>query len=186
MRRRLTKKFKHQLLVLLMLVLLMFYVIDKNAVATKTEELSAELADAEEEFRTATDRLVRRNAEAAELEKLSGLPPEKLTDIPPYDNLSELISRFEGVFEDVEPLLTFDDVTRDGDTAIRTVHFSFSADSYEEARSVLTRLTGTGWRCTLYSLSLTAQEGSSVNSGQVSVSGTVRFYEDATESESGE
>lgn len=177
MKSKLTKETIHQLWVLLLLVLLTFYIFDKNATNKKAEELASDLADAKNEFQSASTKLVRRNAAMSELEKLSELPPENITIIPTYDNLSELMSRFSDIFKTVEPVLNFDDIIWDGNIAIRTIHFSFTADSYEEARLILTQLTGTGWRYTLDSLKLTALTDTCVNTGPESVSGTIRFYE---------
>ena len=58
----------------------------------------------------------------------------------------------------------------------RTVRFSFSAESYDHARQVLTELTGTGYRCLLESVSLGPDNGD-VFTGKLSVSGSITFYE---------
>ena len=60
--------------------------------------------------------------------------------------------------------------------AARSISFTCTAESYQDARRLLRDVTGTGWRCLLNSFTMTPLE-ESLYGGRLRVSGVVTFYE---------
>ncbi len=152
----------------------LYLVVLRRPVRGTLEGIRQETAAVEGEIESALAARERYELMGRELRGLSGT--EGGGPMPEYDNLPALVAALGEALEGTGPRLTFDDVIfRDG-AAVRRIRFSFSAASFSEAREVLARLTGTGFRSLLEGLSIIPEEGD-IESGEVRVSGTITFYE---------
>lgn len=128
------------------------------------------------------------------------MPRDQLTIMPPYDNTKALMVQFNHIFGELEYDLNFSPATFNENVATRVVQFAFDAPSYEEARAIIQRLTHTGNRSLMNTLSIAPaqnknQSGLSninlrdsrargaqvqlqnIQEGAQTVSGTMTFYE---------
>ena len=74
--------------------------------------------------------------------------------------------------------LSQDTPSVNGNIVTRNIRFSFTAESYDQAKLILGQLTGTGYRCLMHSVSVSpAENGEEIEEGPLKVSGTITFYE---------
>ncbi|MDO5142840.1 MAG: hypothetical protein Q4D31_07460 [Eubacteriales bacterium] len=177
--RSFTRREKVLMLVLsLLLIAGVYVVLVDQPIRSAHAALDSERAVTETELGTATVLAAEYDRMKAELEQILALPPGKLSALPPYDNFQTLMVRFNHIFAGTEPELSFDPVTFTDGVAARTVRFRFTAQDHKKARSVITELTGLGFRCLLDSLDLAPANGD-IETDALSVSGTITFYEQA-------
>ena len=172
---------KTMLLALTALLLIGLYVVlvhypierQREQIAEERDMLSLEMSIAQ----ARTDQYDQMKRE---LNEIFALPSEELTVMPAYDNVQALMLDLNHIFAGTRPELSFDPIEITDGVAARTIRFSFSASSYENARFIIEQLTGTGYRCLLDSLDVSA-ESKNVRSGGLVVSGTITFYELVTD-----
>lgn len=170
------------LLALIALAGLYFYAVH-YPIVNRMAQIDAETEDVLFQTDVANVRLGLYNSMKAELEEIFAMPEDQLTVMPAYDNFQTLLRHFNTIFEGHEPVLNFDTVKMNGNIAERTVRFTFSAQNWPEAREILTRLTGTGYRCLLDSLSFTPveqenrEDAGDVQNSPLKVTGSITFYE---------
>lgn len=145
-------------------------------VKTRLEEIEAEKLTVEDETSLATMMATQYQMMKEELDEIFALPEDQISVMPEFDNKENLTFIFDSVFADTAPDLRFDAVRIEGNIAMRSISFSFSADSWAAAKEILTLLTTTGYRCQLQNLSL-SPEGGSVADSPLRVSGNIVFYE---------
>ncbi len=145
-------------------------------VSAETEELKTGIADISAQLEDARADKAEYLEMKTELERILSLPDSERTYLPDYDNIGELMLCFNDIFFGVTPELRANSVTIEDGVAERLVSFGFSADSYEDAIAILTKLSHTGFRSQLQNLSVTAIDGG-IGSGGVKVSGSIVFYE---------
>lgn len=196
--RSFTKREKFLLLVLVLVMLVGLYVLGvHNPVKASLARLEGEKEDAELRLQVAQTRLGQYNDMKAELEEIFALPADQLTVMPPYDNTKALMVQFNHIFGELEYDLTFSPATFNDNVATRAVQFTFDAPSYEDARSIIQRLTHTGNRSLMNTLSIApantrtensrggninlrtdrAAQQRNIHEGAQTVSGTITFYE---------
>lgn len=163
-------------LVLIGIVGLYFFAVHEPIV-TRLEEIEIEKEEVLFQRDVVQARLDLYNRMKAELEEIFAQGVDDVTVMPEYDNIETLMLHFNRIFAGTGERLSYDAVRTVSDHVIgRTVRFSFTAGSYEQAKSVLAELTGTGFRCLLDSVSITP-DNNDVETGIISVSGTITFYE---------
>lgn len=166
------------LLVVILLVGMYFYFVHYPIT-----QRHAEIEEEREEIALSTEVAEARYAVyqsmKSELAEIFAMPEDKLTVMPEYDNIQTLMNYFHVIFVDgTNEALNYDSVSVNGNIAKRTVRFSFTAVSYEQAKEILGQLAGTGYRCLLENVSLVpAESGGEVETGALRVSGTITFYE---------
>lgn len=180
----LTKKFTRRekvLLTLLAAVMLLglYFILVQYPISTRMDALEAQRQSLELDLELAQERLQKYEAMRSELDEIFSLPEDEITVMPAYDNIEQLMIRFDAIFAGMEPQLSFERVSTDGGVAVRPVRFTFTASDYQAARDILTRLTGTGWRCLMDGVSIvpSGDGARTVAGGAVTVSGTITFYE---------
>lgn len=177
MRHIMTKREKLMIVVLCLIMLGGFYIlVVHQPIVNAHEKIASEMEEVEMEQMVTQTRLAEYNRMKAELEEIFALPEDQITSMPPFDNIQTLFVRFNAIFAGTEPQLSYSQATINGNVATRVVSFNFKAKNYEHARSVLTELTGMGYRCLLDSLSLGPENGN-IETDALSVSGTITFYE---------
>lgn len=193
--RSFTKREKFLLLVLVLIMLVGLYVLAvHNPVKANLARLEEEKADAELTLQVAEIKLGQYNKMKAELEEIFAQPQDQITVMPPYDNTKALMVQFNHIFGELEYDLSFSEVEFHENVATRAVQFTFDAPSYEEARLIVEKLTHTGNRSLMNTLSIAPAEkdgeGGNINlrsdlvakqrnirEGAQTVSGTITFYE---------
>lgn len=166
------------LLLLVIIVLIgLYFLLVHYPVVNELEDIELEKEEVAEDTEIAETTQQVYIKMTNELEEIFKMPPDELTVMPEYDNFETLMVDFNRIFAGTDPSLSFDQVSFNGNIATRVMRFSFTALSYEHARSVLTNLTGTGYRCLLDGLSLTPVDGGDVGSAALRVSGAITFYE---------
>ena len=201
--RSFTKREKFLLLVMVLVMLVGLYVLAvHNPVKANLARLEVEKEDAELQLTVAQVRLGQYRNMKAELEEIFAMPADQLTVMPPYDNSKALMVQFNHIFGELEYDLNFSDVVFNDNVATRAVHFTFDAPSYEEARAIIERLTHTGNRSLMNTLTIAPTETQSSRDGNINlrsnrtqqiqnqsilngpqtVSGTITFYELAAKS----
>lgn len=164
------------ILVILGIVGLYFFLIHRP-ITQRMEEIDLEQEEVLLQRDVAQMRLDQYNAMKAELDRIFAQGTENVTVMPEFDNIENLMLEFNRIFAGTNERLSYDATRTVSDHVIaRTVRFSFSAESYDHARQVLTELTGTGYRCLLESVSLGPDNGD-VFTGKLGVSGSITFYE---------
>lgn len=143
----------------------------------QTAERDRCLTEAEavrEQTETARVRLEEKRRMERELEEwLSAeTPPLAAAD---YDNLKAVMTELDSILAlTKEYKLSFS--TSDGSRSIirRSISMTFTAGSYQDAKTVLQRVHDSGFRCMLENVNLSLAEGTE---GPVTVSGTIVFFE---------
>lgn len=162
-------------MVLILLVGLYFYLVH-YPITNRTAEIAEEQDELLVQQTVADSRLKKYNDMKTELEEIFSMPEDEITRMPDFDNRETLLNYFNVIFAGTDQVLTFDEVRFDGNIAKRAMRFSFTASSYDKAIEVLTKLTESGYRCLLDSLSVSPSDGN-VRTGVLRISGTITFYE---------
>lgn len=177
MTRRFTTREKILLLLLIVILLvglyffLVYYPIKKDL-----EEIDQQKLDVAEKQDIADIREGIYDKMQAELEEIFKMPEDQITTMPDYDNVEDLMRKFNVIFEGTKYTLSFSvEQAKDG-IVTRPIQFTFRADNYEKAKTVIDDLTHTGYRCLLTNLSVSPASGD-VESDALSISGTITFYE---------
>lgn len=164
------------ILVLILLVGLYFFVVH-YPIEERMDEIADETDEVLFQAEVANQRFETYNMMKSELDEIFKMPEDELTVLPKYPNKETLLLYFNTIFAGTDMSLNFDaERTLENDVVERAMRFSFTANSYEHAREVLTNLTGTGYRCLMDAVSFAPVEGGLEN-GSIRVSGTITFYE---------
>ncbi len=169
------------LLLLLVVVLLvgLYFKLVHYPIVSRMEEIEAETEETLDAQAVADVRLGIYNDMSAELEEIFAMPAEDITEMPAYDNEATLMGYLNYIFAGTDQNLNISKV-QNGNIWERNVRFSFTARSYAQARGVITDLTHTGYRSLLDSLSFApsgGEEGEGIETGELTVSGSITFYE---------
>ena len=172
-----TKREKIVLVILAIALVAGFYFLAIHyPVNQRLEEIKIEKAEVEDQTTLAMAKAQRYRTMQKELDEIFALSEDEITVMPPFDNKQTLTYIFNDVFADTAPNLRFADVKTDGNIATRSISFTFNADSYDAAKEILIKLTGTGYRCLLQNVTLAPTNGDVEYDG-LTVSGNIVFYE---------
>lgn len=113
----------------------------------------------------------------AELDALKADGAQQTTEIPPYDNIENVMVELDTLLAGAQTYdLTFSPVEKEDTLVSRPIQMRFTAVDYAAAKQILTQLDQCRYRCVLSELSMAAQD-SLAGSGVVTVTVTVTFYE---------
>ncbi len=172
-----TKREKIVIFVLAIALVIGFYfIVIHYPVKTRLEEIAIEKTEVEDETTISMAVLENYKKMKDELEEILAMPEDKLTFMPEFDNVETLTLYFNTVFAGTAPNLSFSSASIDGNIASRTISFNFTAGSYQEAKNILTLLTGSGFRCLMQNVTISPTEGD-VAHNELRVSGNIVFYE---------
>ena len=177
--RRFTRRelFMMMLLVLVVLVGLYFYMVH-YPITQRHEQIETERDEIALSTQVAEIRAGQYRDMKSELDEIFAMPEDELTVMPEYDNIQTLMNYFNVIFAGTGQALNFDEVRFNGNIAVRTMRFSFTASSYRHAKRILGQLTDTGFRCQMESVSIVpAEADGEVESGVLKISGSITFYE---------
>jgi len=175
MRRQLTAREWILLGVLLVVMvisgyLMLFYM----PMTTERDRCISETAACRTEIEAAQLRLEEKRRMERELEELfSGeIPPLSIAD---YDNLQHVMLELNTILAPTKDYsLSFSTVDASQTIVRRSIILTFTAGSYEAAKTVLQQLHDSAYRCMLDDVSLSMDRE---ESGAVSVDGTIVFFE---------
>lgn len=175
--RNFTKREKTVLLLLVIFLLVgLYFLVIHFPVTTRLEEIDAEMAMIEDETNIAIVKGQLYVNMKNELKDIFALPFDKITVMPAYDNQTTLFYNYQNIFDNLHPDINFGDVEFEGNVAMRNVSFTVTVSSFEEAKTFVNNLTGTGFRCLLENITVTPAEGSLENDA-ITLSGNIMFYE---------
>ncbi len=179
--RNFTKREKIILLVLVIFLLIGFYfIVIHYPVTSRLEEIEAEEMLTQEQTDLAIAKGQNYVKMKNELNDIFALPFDKITVMPSYDNQTTLLYNYQTIFEDLMPDLRFGEAKIEGNIASRTVSFNVTVSDYNAAKDVISKLTGTGFRCLLTNLTVSPEEGN-LETDAIRLSGNIVFYELVTE-----
>lgn len=174
---------KEQVLILILVVALLATVyyqflyksVEQAKVQYDTSDLQVELT---------TQMQIAANIQQMEAE-IEANKENKTGEVSTYDNLKQEINELNDIFGDAANFsFSFDQATATDDAVRRVITGSFTATSYQDARTRLQSLHDGPYRCLITDLamsptSLNGNEGDAknLNDGPVAVSFTVTFYE---------
>lgn len=178
MTRRFTLRERILLIIFIVILLVgLYFFLVFYPIRNSLNEIAAEKEKYEERIQVAEIREDIYEMMEEELEEIFKLPEDQLTYMPEYDNIQDLMVKFNGIFTGLEPQISYGQATlRDGIYS-RSISFSFSISSFEEAKRVITELTKTGYRCLLNSISVLPSNSSDIKEGALRISGSITFYE---------
>ena len=177
MTRRFTLREKIWMLILIVILLLgLYFFLVFYPVRNQLEDIDAQMQDVADK-QVIADVIEKRYADMnAELEKIFAMPDEDITYMPEFDNMKQLLVCFDQIFANT--VWNFDNSYQLGDDGIvtRSIRFRFEATDFENAKAILGDLINTGYRCLLNNVSV-SPSGEDVESGALTVTGTIYFYE---------
>lgn len=176
MTRRFTLRERILMIVLIVILLVgLYFFLVYYPVKNSLSEIQTEQEEIEMRLQIAETRKGIYDDMQKELNDIFSLPQDEITYMPKYDNERELMTKFDVIFEGVEPRLNINKTTNNGIVS-RAISFSFEAPDFESAKRILGELTSTGFRCLMSSIVLSPINGDLENNS-LSVSGTITFYE---------
>ena len=122
------------------LLAVMYVLLVHHPIEERYLELEASRADAELALANTQAKAYRYNSMQAELEEIFSMDEDEITVMPPYDNLNTLLTLFNGIFIGSQPQFSYAPPEIHGNVAVRTIRISYTASSYEQARSILEQL----------------------------------------------
>lgn len=142
--------------------------VDRTIEKYNTEELETELLMEQ----TKAINLVQMNKE---IEENRGATSKVVAS---YNNVKNEISALNTIFANATDYnLNFADPVKDGDAVRRVIDITFSASSYDGAVSIIKELYNCKYRCLIRNISISPTSSGGINSGDVSVSLQVTFFE---------
>lgn len=116
-----------------------------------------------------------------ELEKLSNGSVSHVSEIASYDNVQNVVQMLHGALSQADHYnLVFSPVTFDGHIVSRPIDMTFNCAQYDTAKSIISSLYASPYRCEISSLTLLSQSkeaGADISKDAVSVKLTITFYE---------
>ncbi len=174
MRRQLTAREWMLLGVLLVILVVSGYImLFYMPMTTERDRCLSEAESCRTEIEAARLRVEDKRRMERELEELFAqeVPPLSIAD---YDNLQPVMFELNTILAPTRDYsLSFSTVDATQTIVRRSINLSFTAGSYEAAKTVLQQLHDSAYRCMLDSVSLSLGQGD----GAVSVSGNIVFFE---------
>lgn len=191
MTRRLSLREKIFLLILVVVLLVgLYFLLVHYPIVNRHKEIEEELERVQLQQAVADIQKEEYDKMKAEKDRITAQEAqgEKPTFMPEYDNFAELNKVIDKIFADAkEKFKDEKEINRnlswsssedtENGRVTRSLSFSFSCNSYEEAKFIIDSLSHTEWRSLLSNVSISASQDMTVLNGAVTVSGTISFYE---------
>lgn len=191
---------KEKLLLLLVVILLLaalYFLLVHQPIQNQLQQLEGEMEDQELKLQAATIKAKKYMdmKNALDSSKAQG---GELVYVPDYDNEVELLAELHTILSGMKPKLEnpIVEFNVEDRIAIRSIHFTFTASDYAQARERVEALSHTKYRSLMDSLSIAPsddEEGDifwmdahrgdgegyirGINEGPQKVTGTITFYE---------
>jgi len=178
MKREFTQREKALLLILTALLLAVGYArLFSAPVSTRLAAAQARLADAQDALLVEQTKLAQMQNMEKELETLKKNGTSPAAQIPEYDNIENVMVQLGGILGAASNYqLTFSDLKFGDDYVARPIQMTFTAGSYQVARTILRELSDCPYRCAVSEITASAGEGD-IAAEPVKVEATVIFYE---------
>lgn len=181
--RSFTRREKNLLLVLILVLLVgLYFMAVHYPIVNRMEQIERDSEDTDVLLEAAEVKMAEYISMKKELEEILSQPEEDITVMPPYSNIKTLMRKLDDIFDGTSPDFTFGQANIDDGIAARKINFTCTAADYQEARTLIRDMTGTGYRCLLDSFTMTP-EGEDLYSGELNLSGVITFYEYAQQDE---
>ena len=134
-------------------------------------------ADVETQLQANQGRLASMDSMQAELDEILSRPADQITQIAPYDNAKVVMNQLNGILApSQEYKLTFAD-PKFGEKGIvrRDVALDFTCEDYAAAKTIITNLANSKWRCLVSNLSMSSEND--IHEEPVNVKATLTFFE---------
>ncbi len=196
--RSLNKTEKLMLLVVVILLLAaLYFLLVHQPVQNRIQELNGQMEEQEIKLQAATVKAKKYMDMKNALEKSKAQGGE-LAYVPDYDNEVELLAELHNILSGMKPKLENPIVEFNAEDriAIRSIHFTFTAPDYAQARERVEALSHTKYRSLMDSLSIAPSEDGEgdiywmdahrsegpeyirgIHEGPQQVTGTITFYE---------
>ena len=160
--RSFTRREKLILLALLLAVLVaLYFLVVHYPIVNRMEQIEHESEEVDKRLSEAAVKAAEYSNMKTELDRILARPQDQISVMPAYGT---------------GPDFSFGQASVRDKVAARSISFTCTAESYQDARRLLRDVTGTGWRCLLNSFTMTPLE-ESLYGGRLRVSGVVTFYE---------
>lgn len=175
--RSFTRREKLILLALLLAVLVaLYFLVVHYPIVNRMEQIEHESEEVDKRLSEAAVKAAEYSNMKTELDRILAQPQDRISVMPPYSNIETLMRKLDVIFAGTGPDFSFGQASVRDNVAARSISFTCTAESYQDARRLLRDVTGTGWRCLLNSFTMTPLE-ESLYGGRLRVSGVVTFYE---------
>jgi Tfp pilus assembly protein PilO len=171
----------------ILLVGALYYLFFLSPLQSKTDAVTAQIADTEDEMDAAQIKLQQKKTMQDELDKIFADANGDPTKIPDYDNVQAVIQELNKILSESDQYtLDFGELEDSTNSIIRRpVSLSFSCSSYDAVRSILEQLGSSEFRSLITDVSITNNEEMSGNytaagndgNYAYSVSAQINFYE---------
>lgn len=157
------------------LIIGFYFLVIHYPVKRNLEEIARNKVTTEDMIALATAKAsIYRNMKE-ELDEIFAMPEDEITVMPEYDNIETIDMLLHSILPG-DYAIQFGDVTMDGIVATRNISISFPASDYDNAKSILSQLVGTGYRCLMQNLIISPSEGD-ITGNNLNVSVNIVFYE---------
>ena len=175
--RSFTRREKLILLALLLAVLVaLYFLVVHYPIVNRMEQIEHESEEVDKRLSEAAVKAAEYSNMKMELDRILARPQDQISVMPAYSNIETLMRKLDVIFAGTGPDFSFGQASVRDNVAARSISFTCTAESYQDARRLLRDVTGTGWRCLLNSFTMTPLE-ESLYGGRLRVSGVVTFYE---------
>lgn len=139
--------------------------------------INSEITDAQSQLDISQAKVASMDKMKAELEEILSRPKDEITEIAPYDNAKALMNELNGILaQGSDYAISFaDPIIGDDGIVRRNVNLSFTASSYEAAKTIVSQLANNRWRCLITDLSVSSED--TIESGAVKVEAIMTFFE---------
>ena len=161
----------------ILLIGVIYYLTFYSPLQKELTELSNQSVEVDSQIDIASAKVVSMNSMQTEVDEILSRPADQITEIAPYDNAKVVMTELNSILSrSLEYKLTFSDprIENNG-TVRRSVSLSFTCDSYATAKSIISDLAGSRWRCLITSLSVNSN--GSIAEEPVAVTASITFFE---------
>lgn len=162
------------LVLALLLVILLYFKLIYFPAGEAIERAHSERDALETELMSVQLRVNQLTKMKEELDRIGG-DADRMAS---YNNAKAELSLLNNALSEARDYsIAFDDVTREGDQIRRNFQLEFSADSFDAAQSILTRLTASEYRCLIGDVEYRQHRDAGEANGLAELRATATFYE---------
>ena len=155
-----------------------YYMAFYTPLQQELSSLAEQSATTEAQITSATGRLTEMNNMKQELERLKAEAEanQSTSSLAPFDNRDNVLHLLNILLSNTQYNLSFSEPALSPDGIVRrNVGMSFSCETYEDAKLILSSLATCPWRCMISNLTISGSED--LYESPVSVNATITFFE---------
>lgn len=166
---------------LMILVVMLLGVAYHLAIQTPVSE---RIQNAQAAESAASDEMTLETIKATKMKKMQTVidaaDDSTKAEIPIYDNLEKVMLQLDAILgTTTDYSLNFDEITKSNNLIYRPIKMTFTCQSYNAAKTVLTNLNNCKYRCMLDDISVgtTSKDSTNISNSEVEVNLTITFIE---------